>query len=143
MTMERPLRVAWPVPTAAPIAAPRAQRPEREPDRGVRRSLLVMLVAATLLVVGALGIVALRVHQVRLAYRLDALRAERARGERLIQQLEIEVATLKAPGRLESRARELGMTPPTRDQVRLAREYVPAGTGTAAVDLAAAEVPVR
>jgi cell division protein FtsL len=139
----RPLRVAWPISAAACIAPARAQRPEREPDRGVRRSLLVMLLVATLVVVGALGIVAMRVHQVRLAYRLDALRAERARAERLIQQLEIEVATLKAPGRLESRARELGMTMPTREQVRLAREYVPGGTGAAAAGLAAAEARVR
>ena len=48
------------------------------------------------------------------------------------RQLEIEVATLRAPGRLDSRARQLGMTSPARDQIRLAREYVPGGTGLAA-----------
>jgi cell division protein FtsL len=108
------------------------QRLHRETDPRVRRSLAAALACLALVVVVGLGLVGLRVHQVQLAYRLDALRAERERSERLIRQLEIEVATLRSPVRLESRARQLGLTAPTQQQVQLAREFVPAGTGTAA-----------
>ena len=122
----------------------RGQRPHREQDPRVRRSFLKMLGAATLLVATGLGLVALKVHDVQLAYRLDAARAERARVERLIRELEIQVATLRAPTRLESRAREMGLVVPGRDQVRLAREYAPTGTGTAsAARVAQREAVVR
>jgi cell division protein FtsL len=122
----------------------RSQRPEREPDPRVRRSLVAALVAAMLVVAVGLGVVAIRVEELQLAYRLDALRAERARAERLIQQLDIEIATLKAPARVESRAQQLGLVVPSREQVRLAREYVPGVTsGTAAAHLQRAEALVR
>ena len=49
-----------------------------------------------------------------------------------IRQLEVEIATLQSPARVEQRARQLGLVAPARQQVRLAREYVPAGTGLAA-----------
>ena len=81
------------------------QRPHRDPDPRLRRSLGVALLCSALLVLGALAVVGLRVQQVHLAYQLDALRNERARAELLIRQLEIEVATLRSPGRVESRAR--------------------------------------
>jgi cell division protein FtsL len=77
-------------------------------------------------------VVGVRVQQVHLAYQLDALRAERARTETLIHRLEIEVATLRSPLRVEQRARELGLSVPAPDQVRLAREYVSGTTGLAA-----------
>ncbi|MBI1733748.1 MAG: hypothetical protein HYR51_01100 [Candidatus Rokubacteria bacterium] len=123
--------------------SPRHQRPHREQDPRVRRSFLTALAGAALLVAVGLGLVALRVHDVQLAYRLDALRAEQARTTKLIRELEIEIATLRAPGRLESRAREIGLTAPGRNQVRLAREYVPAATGTAAARVAGNEAMVR
>jgi cell division protein FtsL len=86
----------------------------------------------------------MRVQQVHLAYQLDALRAERVRTEVLLRQLEIEVATLRSPGRVESRARELGMTVPGREQVRLAREYVPGGAnGLASVKLVSPKNVIR
>ncbi len=119
------------------------QRLHREQDPRVRRSLAVALACAGLLVLAGLGLVGLRVEHVQLAYRLDALRTERARSERLIRQLEVQVDTLRAPGRLEARARDLGLTTPARDQVRLAREYVPTGTGTAAAHVAGTEALVR
>ena len=119
------------------------QRLHREQDPRVRRSLAVALACAGLLVLAGLGLVALRIEHVQLAYRLDALRTERARSERLIRQLEVQVDTLRAPGRLEARARDLGLTTPARDQVRLAREYVPTGTGTAAARVAGTEALVR
>jgi cell division protein FtsL len=108
------------------------QRLHREPDPRVRRRLAGALAISAVLVIGALAVVGLRVQQVRLAYRLDTLRAERARTETLIRQLEIEVATLRSPLRVEQRARQLGLTVPARDQVRLAREYVTGTTGLAA-----------
>jgi cell division protein FtsL len=124
-------------------SSPRQQRPHREQDPRVRRSFVTALAGAALLVAVGLGLVALRVHDVQLAYRLDALRAEHAHTTQLIRELEIEIATLRAPRRLESRARELGMTAPAPHQVRLAREYVPAATGTAAARVVGAEAVVR
>ena len=45
------------------------------------------------------------------------------------------MATLKSLSRIEGKARnELGMVAPARDQVRIAREFVPAGRGAAALD---------
>jgi cell division protein FtsL len=98
----------------------------------VRRSLVGALLVSAALVAGALGVVGLRVQQVHLAYQLDRLHRERAAVASTIRQLEVEVATLKAPARVEQRARQLGLTAPDRQQVRLAREYAPAGTGLAA-----------
>ena len=120
------------------------QRLHREADPRVRRSFAAALAISAVLVVGALLVVGLRVQQVQLAYRLDALRAERARSETLIRQLEIEVATLRSPGRVETRARQLGMTVPGREQVRQAREYVPGGSnGVAAARLVRSESIIR
>jgi len=108
------------------------QRLHREADPRVRRSLGAALAVSAVLVVGALGVVGLRVQQVHLAYQLDALRAERARTETLIQRLEIEEATLRSPLRVEQRARQLGLSVPARDQIRHAREFVSGSTGLAA-----------
>lgn len=105
------------------------QRLHREHDPRLRRSLAVALLCSAVLVVGLLVVVGLRVQQVHLAYQLDALRGERTRVEVLLRQFEIEVATLRSPSRVESRARQLGMTAPAREQVRLAREYVPGRSG--------------
>jgi cell division protein FtsL len=108
------------------------QRLHREQDPRVRRSLVGALLVSAALVGGGLGVVGLRVQQVHLAYQLDRLHHERVQIETAIRQLEVEVATLKAPARVEQRARQLGLTTPDRQQVRLAREFVPAGTGLAA-----------
>jgi cell division protein FtsL len=111
------------------------QRPHREQDPRVRRSFARVLIVSGLAVVGALAVVGVRVQQVQLAYRLDALRAERAQTETLIRQLEIEIAALRAPARLEGQARQLGLVPPARHQVKLAREFVTGSTGMAAARL--------
>jgi hypothetical protein len=104
----------------------------------------VALLCCSIVVGGlALGAVALRIEQVHLAYRLDALRAERVRSEGVIRQLEVELATMRSPGRLEQRARQLGMTAPTLAQVRLAREFVPGGSGVAAARQAPVEARIR
>jgi cell division protein FtsL len=108
------------------------QRLHREPDPRVRRSLIVAFATSALLVAGALTVVGVRVEQVHLAYRLDAVRSERARAADQIRQLEIEVATLRSPSRIEARARQIGLIAAGRDQIRLAKEYVAGGTGLAA-----------
>jgi cell division protein FtsL len=108
------------------------QRLHREQDPRVRRSLIAALLVSAALVCGALGVVGLRVQQVHLAYQFDRLQQERAAVEAAIRQLEVEVSMLRAPARMEQRARQLGLEAPDRQQVRLAREYVPAGTGLAA-----------
>ncbi len=98
----------------------------------MRRSLTLVLSGALLVVLTGLVVVGLRVQQVHLAYQLDTLRVERGRLEALVRQLEVEVATLRSPRRLEQRARQLGLAPPVPGQVRLAREFVAGTTGLAA-----------
>jgi cell division protein FtsL len=100
----------------------------------VRRSLAATLAISAVLVLAALVVVGVRVQQVHLAYQRDALRAEIVHAETLIRQLEVEVETLRSPLRVEQRARQLGLTVPARDQVRLAREYVTGTTGLAAAE---------
>jgi len=107
------------------------QRLHRDHDPRARRVLVLALAAAALIVGAALAVVGMRVQQVHFAYRLDDLRVQRARAEGNVRQLEIEVATLRSPGRVEARARQLGMVAPARDQIRLAREYVNGTTGLA------------
>jgi cell division protein FtsL len=120
----------------------REQRLSREADPRVGRSLGLTAICAVCLVVAALLVVAVRVHHVRLAYQLDALRAERGRTETLIRQLEVQVATLRSPRRLESQARQLGLTVPSPQQVVNAREFV-AGGGLTAAGAARVEAQVR
>jgi len=110
------------------------QQLHRERDPRVRRSLALTLAGAFLFVLSGLAVVGLRVQQVHLGYGIDALRAERARQETLLRQLEVEVATLRSPARVEMRARQLGLTAPTQRQIRVAREFVAGGSGQAAVD---------
>ena len=86
--------------------------------------MAVALLCSAVLVVSLLIVVGLRIQQVHLAYQLETVRSERARVEVALRQLEIEVASLRSPGRVESRARQLGLTVPEREQVKVAREYV-------------------
>lgn len=121
----------------------REQRLHREADPRVSRSLGLAAICAVCLVVMALAVVAVRVHQVRLAYQLDALRAERTKVETLIGQLEVQLATLRSPRRLESQARQLGLTVPAPQQVVNAREFVAGSGGAAAARAARIEAQVR
>jgi cell division protein FtsL len=106
----------------------------RERDRRLTRAMGVTLLISACVVGGVLGIVGLKVTQVRLSYRLDQLRVVRSDLEGVNRQLRVELATLKALARIESKARgELGMLPPSRNQVRLAREYAPGAPGTASL----------
>jgi cell division protein FtsL len=101
------------------------------------------LAGALLLVACALAVVGLRVQSVHLGYRLDAVRAERAQLAGLLRQFEVELATLRSPARVESRARELGLITPARQQVRLAREYIAGDSGVAAAHHARIEAALR
>ncbi len=112
----------------------RRQRLHREHDPRVPRALAVSLAGALLLVLVGLVVVGLRVQHVHLAYRLDALRTERARTVSLLRQLEVQVATLRSPARIAAQARRLGLAAPAREQVRLAREYVASTAGLAAAE---------
>lgn len=112
----------------------RTQRLHRERDPRVRRVLALALLGAAVLMLSGLLVVGLRVQQVHLAYQLDALRLERTGLETLMRQLEVEVATLKSPARVEMRARQIGLVTPAREQVRLAREFVGGPTGLAAAE---------
>src|SRR5262245_17690217 len=99
---------------------PQPARFHRERDRRRLRAMAGALISTGLLVVLVLGVVGLRVQQVRLSYRLDGLRATHAELEELRGRLGVEVATLKSLARIEGKARtELGMIPPERGQVRL------------------------
>lgn len=130
-----------------------AARFHREPDRHRLRAMGVGVLCATVLMAIVLGIVGLRVHHVRLSYRLEALRATRAEADELNRRLRVELATLGSLARIEDRARtELGMVPPGRDQVQLAREFVASGSGmppaspprtASAQPVSPAETPVR
>jgi len=112
---------------------PEAVRRHRVSDRRRLRSMATAVVGAGVAVLLVLGVVGLRVQQVRLSYRLDALRQGRAELEETNRRLRVEMATLKSLSRIEGKARtELGMVAPGRDQVRLAREFVPGDGGGAA-----------
>ena len=114
--------------------APRDQsaRLIRERDHRLMRAMGFALALVVLPVGGVLGVVGVKVQQVRVSYRLDDLRTLRGDVEKLNRQLKVELATLTALARVETRARaELGLVPPAAGQVRLAREYVGGGRGSA------------
>ena len=122
--------------------APRDQsnRLIRERDRRLLRAMALTLALVIVPVGGVLGFVGVKIQQVRVAYRLDDLRALRSDVEALNRQLRVELATLTALARIESKARaELGLAPPAAGQVRLAREYVGDDRGSASTRTAWAE----
>ena len=119
------------------------QQLHREMDPRVPRSVMLALSGALVIVAFALAVVGLRVQSVHLGYRLDAVRAERAELTMLLRQLEVELATQRSPARIESRARELGLTTPAREQVRMAREFIPGESGHAAARQGRVEASLR
>ncbi|MCI0546655.1 MAG: cell division protein FtsL [Candidatus Rokubacteria bacterium] len=114
----------------------------RESDGRLRRAMAVALIGVAGSTIAVLGLVELKVQQVRLSYRLDALRTSRAETEELNRRLGVEFAALTSLARLDERARrELGMVTPGRDQVRLAREFVEGGAGLGAAAPRTASAP--
>jgi cell division protein FtsL len=105
----------------------------RESDHHRLRAMLTGAMAAGVLVTLVLGLVGLRVQQVRLSYRLDALRAARAQAEESNRRLNVEKASLQSLARIEVEARtRFGMVAPTQQQVQLAREFVAGGSASSA-----------
>ena len=118
----------------------------RENDSRRLRAMLATIVAAGVVVAIVLGLVGLRMQQVRLSYRLDTLRAAKADAEEMNRRLRVEKASLQSLARIELEARgRLGMVAPTRHQVQLAREFAGGGTGSATLGerTAAAAEPAR
>lgn len=119
------------------------QQLHREMDPRVSRAVLLALGGALVVVVCALAVVGLRMQSVHLGYRLDTMRAERGEVAMLLRQLEVEIATLRSPARIEARARELGLITPAREQVRLAREFIAGDSDVAAAQQGHVEARVR
>ena len=130
----------------ASTADQQAAQFHRESDRRRLRAMLATIVAAGVVVAIVLGLVGLRMQQVRLSYRLDILRAARADTEEMNRRLRVERASLQSLARIEREARtRLGMVAPIPHQVQLAREFASGGTGSAAVGdrTASAAAPAR
>ncbi|MBP1690588.1 MAG: Cell division protein FtsL [Deltaproteobacteria bacterium] len=96
------------------IAGVRA-RPQRAGERRWSRAIVL----GAIVVVGiALLLVWVRLQAVHTGYQLSAARHLAHRLEQEQRELELELATLTSPRRLELLARErLGMGPPTRGQI--------------------------
>ena len=106
----------------------------RDSDRRRLRAMLAGVVAAGAVVALVLGLVGLRMQQVRLSYWLDTLRTAKAGAEESIRRLRVEKASLQSLGRIEVEARSrLGMVAPTQQQVQLAREFAGADRASAAL----------
>lgn len=88
--------------------------------RVIRRQLVRrLLVLGSFLVVACIAHVWLRLQVIKIGYDLSAARAMQLRLEHERRELEIEVATLRDPARIERAARQLGMTAPRPGQVTL------------------------
>jgi hypothetical protein len=96
----------------------------RERDHRRLRAMAGVLCLGGLLVGGVLGYVWLQVQRVRVSYELEDLRSLRAEVEEQNKKLRLELSSLRSFARVDSAARRLGFTEPSRDQVRLAREFV-------------------
>jgi len=96
----------------------------RERDGRRIRAMASVLALSGLLVVGVLGYVWLQVQRVRVTYELEGLRALRTQLDERNRKLGLELASLRAFARVDSAARKLGLTEPTKDQVQLAREFL-------------------
>jgi cell division protein FtsL len=118
----------------ASTADQQGARFHRESDRRRLRAMLAGIAAAGVVVALVLGLVGLRMQQVRLSYRLDVLRTAKAAVEEANRRLLVEKASLQSLARVEVEARtRLGMVAPTQQQVQLAREFVGGSTATAAL----------
>lgn len=109
---ERPMRQTG-HPGRATVAAMRAR-----PTAGERRLALAIGVGAVIAVGFALLLVWVRLQTVHNGYQLSTGRHLVHRLEQEQRELELEIATLTSPRRLEQLARaRLGMAPPTPGQI--------------------------
>lgn len=105
------------------IAGQRADLKQEQDLRRVR-SMLCALGISALVVAGVLFYVWQQVQQVRISYELEDLRAVRKEVVETNRDLKLEMATLRSLARVERQARSrLGLEPPGRDQVHLARDF--------------------
>ena len=103
----------------------RSRRPRRtvtgvrgRPQPGERRLARAIVVVALVVVGIALLLVWVRLQVVHTGYQLSAARHLAHRLEQEQRELELEIATLKSPRRIERLAHErLGMGPPASGQV--------------------------
>ena len=95
------------------VAAVRAR-----PRAGERRLTAAVALAVLMVIAGSLALVWVRLQTVHAGYDLSAARHLAHHLEQEQRELEIEIATLTSPRRLEHVARErLGMTPPAPGQI--------------------------
>lgn len=101
-------------PAPATVAAVRARR-----DRPADRRIVLAIVLGVLMVMGvALLLVWVRLQATHVGYQLSAARHLVHKLEQEQRELELEIATLTSPRRLETLARErLGMGPPAPGQI--------------------------
>jgi len=83
-----------------------------------------VLALGGVLVGAVLGYVWLQVQRVKVSYELEDLRSLRADVSEQNRKLRLELLSLRSFARIDLAARQLGLTAPGRDQVRLAREFV-------------------
>jgi cell division protein FtsL len=90
----------------------------RERDRRRWRELALVLLAVVCLGGGLLAYTWIHLEVTRAGYRINTLEKELAELERTERQLRLKAANLASPSQIERRAvRELGMQPPTLEQV--------------------------
>jgi cell division protein FtsL len=77
-----------------------------------------VVLLGTLIALGAFLYAWQHFETIQLRYQLESLRSERAQAAELNQELKLEIAGLRAPGRIDTIARrQLGLTAPTPGQV--------------------------
>jgi cell division protein FtsL len=107
-----------PPPPAGPQPAPEAEAPgghlhlvaPRRRGRPMRRVVLSFLAAGVLVV--SFGLVGLHVVIAEAQFRLDKLQQQTNTAQARYEKLRLSVAELQAPGRIVSRAEQLGMRQP-------------------------------
>ena len=95
----------------------------RERDRRRWRELALVLLVVVCLGGGLLAYTWIHLEGTRAGYRINTLEKELAELERTERQLRLKAANLASPSQIERRAvEELGMQPPTLEQVVFWRE---------------------
>jgi cell division protein FtsL len=90
----------------------------RQRDRQRRRELAWVVAALVPLAAALLGYTWLQLETLRVGYRIEALEQRAHKLAQIERQLRLEAAHLAHPERLAERAgRELGLQPPTVEQV--------------------------